>query len=489
MLTVLLLTAADDPPSGWRAVLFVTTLFVVGFVLVMVRRRLAPRTISHWGGTGIRTDLTPAQAAVLLRIHPGIILGLALDVRLRCGDATIRSVRPFRINWPDPEPDGPVEEALAAALGPEGEIDFDGACAALEAQYEEADEALRSVSGRLSALHYRQTIKDLLEQVARTGSLAETDPTLFTPSPATRRASTPPRAVLAHCAPHRTHEYGSGAQASVRPDLTHSRGSRDGQGTNKVGDLSWLLLADANALYDAGAFGPGGAIIRDVSRFAGALRGHLLPDGELLRAAAGAKSGFFAYRKDLRAGRAHRDTGHRPKAYALPGPPDDMLEALRGALDGNIVDGCPVWDPRGLTFGMTVTGWHDGHPVAIVFGDHDVLRLEMAIETPGRFDIEPEKTIRAPNPLGWPRVTSGDAAFDEAYLVRAIHFDDLAARLGDVATCAKIRALAPFLTITGTGARVVAVFEVARDEVTVDDILTRFAAVLDLVDALGGPQA
>ena len=94
----------------------------------------------------------------------------------------------------------------------EGEMDFDGACAALEAQFEEADEALRSASGRLSALHYRQKSKDLLEQVARTGSLAETD-------------------------------------------------------------LPWLLMADANALYDAGAFGPGGAIIRDVSRFAGALRG------------------------------------------------------------------------------------------------------------------------------------------------------------------------------------------------------------------------
>ena len=49
---------------------------VFGLAHVAWRGRSPVRTLIHWRGKGVRADLSPPEAAVLLGAHPGILVRL-----------------------------------------------------------------------------------------------------------------------------------------------------------------------------------------------------------------------------------------------------------------------------------------------------------------------------------------------------------------------------------------------------------------------------
>jgi hypothetical protein len=388
-----MLLGADDGPSAWRAVAVLVAMFASCVVFVLVKRRVAPRTIRAWSGHGVCEDLTPAQAAVLLRVHPSIVLGVLVGELVASGRARVISSRPLLVDWPRRSPDGSVEEALDRAIGENGEVDPEKALDVLEALHAQLEEVLAPWSGRATAVWYRERVRRVLDRVQATDRLGEED-------------------------------------------------------------VLWLLLENQNRVYDAEVSPATRREVRGVVRFGGTMRGHLLP-AELLRDRAdGAKTGYFAFRRDLLAGRGVRSASPTVTEPRVTGPGATEMTAVAAALEGRLIPGPAALPIGGPNYGPVAVGRMAGRPASALFGEGGELDLEIVGDEVPQFLVE----------------SVAEASEVDALRVPTVHV--------------VLDRLAPFTSIRSFGSRVRVRVPYSRKDLRAEDVLARLRALVAFVEAL-----
>jgi len=234
--------------------LYLATILAICYFVSRVASLFARRTVESWSGRGVATDLEPAEAAVLLSVHPGtIVAALAVWLEL-AGKVRIVEDSPPRMTWTGGAPADAVEAAFVRALGENGQPTPEGAAALLEAIWERTNETVGPYSGRQTAIHYRHFVKRLW-----------------------RKRLT----------------------ASV-----HERGLE-----------AWLLLRDPGRDWERLGDDEDSQRVRRALRISGLLSTWLFRRGDLSDLAEKADSGFFRYRNDLVLDRYPAEIGEWEKRF------------------------------------------------------------------------------------------------------------------------------------------------------------------------------
>jgi hypothetical protein len=418
----------DESTSLMRMLLLFIFVFLIAAGWVFLRRRWAPRTIENWRGTGIHTGLSPLQAALLLRAHPSVLVAIALESRLASGEARITAIKPLTVDWPDRDPDGPVEEALSRAVDEKGRFDPDGVDAFLDALYADVNDAMTHHSGRQTAVALRKRVAALWVAALRADSI---DPT----------------------------------------------------------DRAWLMIQEAEKVIDRIGPGETGEILHDVIRLGGVFRAHLLPAQRISEKAYVAKSGYYRYRKDLAVSRPALGRRFQYEDESFPPSPFDLkLRALASSLDGDLSYGSSAV-PLPFNFavrmgGPSVAGRYHGRPASVLMGPNDLTEIEIASSAGLRMQILPTEETADVERRFEDRVQSGDPTFDRDFDVCHLDCRGLETWLKMPGFREAILSLMPFTELRGRDQVLCLSFACERHTFTVKSIRDRFAPLLALAEDL-----
>lgn len=134
---------------------------ILGFVLVAIayvnlKDKWAPRTIDNWKGRDVCRDLTPSQAAVLLKRHPSEAVALEVASLLLEDKLEILSLNPVRIRFKESRYLDETGKLIKNSLDGEGSFKEGAAIGIMEHIYSKLNDKMASFSGRKTALFYRQ---------------------------------------------------------------------------------------------------------------------------------------------------------------------------------------------------------------------------------------------------------------------------------------------------------------------------------------------
>ena len=154
----------------WGILLTALAVVVLLGMLGSGLQKLFPRrTIGNWRGSGVNTELWPAEAAVLLGRAPGTILSIVLLGMEAAGRVRVTGTAPVSVERGEGGRAGPYDAAFLAALGPDGEIGVEGALRLVEAVYDGTNGKMRPFSGRRTAMYYQHLVDRFWEEAIERG--------------------------------------------------------------------------------------------------------------------------------------------------------------------------------------------------------------------------------------------------------------------------------------------------------------------------------